>query len=304
MQKFIFRRLVYMIIVVVLSTMFVFTLSRLAGDPRSLFLSEYTTKADWEAWGKEFGLDKPLFAQYFIWLGKAVLGDFGTSLRDQIPAFDVIKSRFPATLQLSAAAFVFALITGVPLGVLSAVKRSTIWDYIGRFFALGGQSVPGFWLGVMLILLFSVQLDLLPAARRGGPDHFILPAITLGWGAAAGFTRLIRSAMLQELDSQFVMFARAKGVRMRTVIWKHAFKNAIIVPITFSGLLAAAYITGTVVTETVFSWPGLGRLAVDAVFNNDFPVMTGVVLFFTVIYVGVNLFVDISYALIDPRIRY
>jgi peptide/nickel transport system permease protein len=207
-------------------------------------------------------------------------------------------------LKLSGAALLFATIVGVPLGVLSAVRRGSFWDYAARIFSLGGQSVPGFWLGIMLILLFAVQLELLPTGRRGGIDHYILPSIALGWSSSAGFTRLIRSAMLQILDSEYIVFARAKGVNSRVIIWKHAFKNAVIVPLTFSGLLVASYITGTVVTETVFAWPGLGRLAVDAVFNNDFPVVTGVVLIFTLIYVGINLFVDIAYAVIDPRIRY
>jgi peptide/nickel transport system permease protein len=293
-----------MIVVVVFATLFVFLMSRASGDPRTLYLSEYTTKADWDKWGEQMGLDKPIFVQYSTWLGNAVRGEFGTSLRDQVDAWEVIKARIPATLQLSGGALLFATIVGVPLGVLSAVRRGSFWDYGARIFSLGGQSVPGFWLGIMLIMLFAVQLELLPTGRRGGIDHYILPSIALGWSSAAGFTRLIRSAMLEILDSEYVVLARAKGVSNRVVIWKHAFRNAVIVPLTYSGLLIASYITGTVVTETVFAWPGLGRLAVDAVFNNDFPVITGVVLIFTLIYVVINLFVDILYAVIDPRIRY
>ena len=293
-----------MIVVVVFATLFVFLMSRASGDPRSLYLSEYTTKADWDKWGEEMGLDKPIFVQYITWFGKAMTGEFGTSLRDQVDAFDVIKARIPATLKLSGAALFLATIVGVPLGVLSAVRRGSFWDYAARIFSLGGQSVPGFWLGIMLIMVFSVWLGLLPTSRLGGPEHYILPSIALGWSSAAGFTRLIRSAMLEILDSQYVVLARAKGVNNRAVIWKHAFKNAMIVPLTFSGLLIASYITGTVVTETVFGIPGLGRLAVDAVFNNDFPVITGVVLIFTLIYVVMNLLVDIAYAVVDPRIRY
>lgn len=293
-----------MVVVILIATMLVFALSRLSGDPRALFLSEYTTQADWDKWGQEMGLDKPYFLQYAIWLGKAVKGDFGTSLRDQTPAFGVIVSRIPATLQLALGAFIFAVVTGIPLGVLSAVKRGSIWDYLGRIFALLGQSMPAFWLGIMLILLLAVQLDWFPTGRRGGINHFILPSITLGWGAAAGFVRLIRSSMLEILDSEYIKFARAKGAGNNAVIWKHAFKNAAIAPLTFAGLLLAGLITGAVVTETVFAWPGLGRLGVDAVFNNDFPVMAGVVLIVAVMYVGVNLVVDVAYALIDPRIKY
>jgi len=302
--RFLVRRLIYLVVVILIATVLVFTLSRLSGDPRALFLSEYTSQADWDAWGREMGLDKPYVFQYAIWLGKAVRGDFGVSLRDQTPAFGVIVSRIPATLQLALGAFVFALVTGIPLGVLSAVKRGSAWDYIGRIFALLGQSMPAFWLGIMLILVLAVQLDWFPTGRRGGITHFILPSITLGWGAAAGFVRLIRSSMLEILDSEYIKFARSKGVGGPTIIWKHAFKNAAIAPLTFAGLLLAGLITDAVVTETVFAWPGLGRLGVDAVFNNDFPIMAGVVLIVSVMYVGVNLVVDVAYALIDPRIRY
>lgn len=304
MQRFIIRRLLYLIVVILATTIFVFALSRMAGDPRHLFLTEYSTKADWEAWGREMGLDRPLVVQYGIWLSKATRGDFGKSLRDQVNALDVIIDRIPGTLQLSAGAFAFTMLVGIPLGVLSAVKRGTPWDYIGRTFALFGQALPAFWLGIMLILVFAVQLDLLPTGRRGGWNHYVLPSVTLGWGTAAGLLRLVRSSMLEVLDSEYIKFARAKGVNTWSVTWKHAFRNAIIPPLTFAGLIFAAFLTGAVVTETVFSWPGLGRLAIQAVFNNDFPVLTGVVMLFTVVYVAVNFLVDILYAYIDPRIRY
>ncbi len=304
MTKFVVVRFVYMLMVILATTIFVFALSRMAGDPRHLFLTEYTTKEDWEAWGKEMGLDRPLVVQYIIWMSKAIKGDFGKSLRDQRNSLVVILERIPGTLQLSAGAFIFMLTLGLPLGVLSAVKRGTLWDYIGRTFALFGQALPAFWVGIMLILIFAVQFDLLPTGRRGGWTHYILPSITLGWGSAAGLLRLVRSSMLEVLDSEYVKFARAKGVTTWSVIWKHAFRNALIPPLTYAGLIFAAFLTGAVVTETVFSWPGLGSLAIQAVFNNDFPVMTGVVMFFTVMYVGVNFLVDLAYAYIDPRIRY
>ncbi len=216
----------------------------------------------------------------------------------------MVMERIPATLQLSLSAFAFVLITGVPLGMLSAVKRSTVWDYLGRTFAVFGQALPPFWLGIMLILLFSVHLGWLPTSQRGGIDHYIMPSITLGWIAAAGMLRLVRSAMLETLDSEFIKFARAKGVGNTRIIWKHGLRNAIIPPLTYAGLLLAGFLAGTVVTETVFAWPGLGKLAVTAVFHNDFPVMTSVVLLFTMLYLGVNLAVDITYAFLDPRIRY
>jgi peptide/nickel transport system permease protein len=303
MKRFIAKRLIASIIILWLATVLVFGLSRAAGDPTFLFISEYTTDEVIAEWRIEFGLDKPLPVQYFNWLSKAVLGDFGASLNEVRPAADVVKQRLPATLELAAVSFLFALAIGIPVGVLSAVKRGTMWDLSGRMFALVGQATPNFWMGIILVLIFSVQFKLLPTSGRGGLDHLILPAITLGSGSAAGLARLTRSAMLEMLDSEFIKFARAKGVSGQSVVWKHAFRNALIVPITYAGLMLAAFTTGTVIVETVFGWPGLGRLAVTAINDNDFPVMSATVLLFTVMYIGVNLVVDISYALVDPRIR-
>ena len=303
MAKYIGRRLLYSVAVLFVTSMIVFGLSRAAGDPRHIFLTEYSTQKDWDAWGKQYGLDKPFIVQYIIWMSDAARGDFGTSLRDHVNARLVIQERIPAPLQLTMGSFIVAIVVGLPLGVMSAVKRGTLWDYLGRSWALLGQALPPYWLGVMLVLLFAVMLDWLPSGRKGGFDHYILPAVTLGWGAASGMLRLTRSAMLEVLDSEYIKMARAKGVGMNWIIWKHALKNAIIAPLTYSGLLLGGLMTGTVITETVFSWPGLGRLAVTAVFNNDFPVLTGVVLLVTVIYLAVNLATDILYAIIDPRIR-
>ena len=304
MQTFLIRRLIAGIVVIVLVSFLVFSLSRLAGDPRLLYTDGYTTADSYEELGKQLGLDKPFVVQYVLWMSGAVRGDFGVSLYARTSAINVIKERIPATLELSAGALVFALITGIPLGVMSAVKRGTIWDYVGRTFALFGQALPAFWLGIMLVLIFSVQLDLLPTSRRGDWSHYVLPSVTLGWVASAGFLRLVRSAMLEILDSEYVKFARAKGVNHQKVIWKHALRNALIPPLTYAGVLMGAFLTGAVVIETVFGWPGLGSLAVKAVLNNDFPVMTGVVMIFAAIYVAANFMVDILYAYIDPRIRY
>ena len=285
------------------ATAVVFGLSRAAGDPTFLFISEYTTDEVIAEWRKEFGLDRPYPIQYLSWLGTAIRGDFGASLNEARPAIDVVVQRLPATLQLAAVSFVFAIAIGIPIGVLSAVKRGSWWDLGGRVFALIGQATPNFWMGIMLVLLFSVQFELLPTSGRGGIDHYVLPAITLGSGSAAGLVRLTRSAMLEMLDSEFVKFARSKGVPAHTVVWKHAFRNSLIVPVTYAGLILAAFTTGTVVVETVFGWPGIGRLAVTAINDNDFPVMSATVLLFTLMYLVVNFIVDISYALIDPRIR-
>lgn len=250
------------------------------------------------------GLDRPLVVQYAIWIADAVRGDFGQSLSQRTNSLEVIAARIPATLQLALGAFAFALLVGLPLGVLSAVKRGSAVDYLGRAVALFGQALPPFWLGIMLILIFAVRLGWLPTSRQGGIENFILPSITLGWLAASGILRLVRSSMLEVLDSEYVKLARAKGVGRLHVVWKHAFRNAILAPLTYAGLLLASLITGAVVTETVFAWPGLGRLAVQAVYANDFPVITGVVMLFTVVYVGMNFLIDVAYGYFDPRIRY
>ena len=302
MKRFLAKRLIASIVIMWFATAVVFGLSRAAGDPTFLFISEYTTDEVIAEWRKEFGLDRPYPIQYLSWLGTAIRGDFGASLNEARPAIDVVVQRLPATLQLAAVSFVFAIAIGIPIGVLSAVKRGSWWDLGGRVFALIGQATPNFWMGIMLVLLFSVQFELLPTSGRGGLDHYVLPAITLGSGSAAGLVRLTRSAMLEMLDSEFVKFARSKGVPAHTVVWKHAFRNSLIVPVTYAGLILAAFTTGTVVVETVFGWPGIGRLAVTAINDNDFPVMSATVLLFTLMYLVVNFIVDISYALIDPRI--
>ncbi len=304
MKVFIARRFIYGLAVILLVSFFIFAMSRMAGDPRDLYVDEYTTAESYAAMGRAMGLDKPLVIQYLVWFGNALTGDFGRSLFVRTSALGVITERIPATMQLTVGAFIFALITGIPLGVVSAVRRGTVWDYIGRTFALYGQALPAFWLGVMLILIFAVELNWLPTSKRGDWTHYVLPSVTLGWGSAAAFVRLTRSAMLEILDSEFVKFARAKGVANQKIIWKHSFKNALIAPLTYAGILLAAFLTGAVVTEQVFAWPGLGRLAVTSVFNNDFPVMTGVVMMFAGFFVAANFIVDMLYAVIDPRIRY
>ena len=304
MRAFILRRFVFMFVTVVIVSGVIFAMSRARGDPRYIYLDNNTTKEQWDAWGREMGLDRPIVAQYFVWLGKAARLDLDKSLWENRPVTDLIKDRFPNTLQLGGAAWLFAVLLGLPLGVLSAVKRGSIWDYLGRTVAIFGQALPPFWLGIMLILLFAVQFDWLPIGRKGGLDHLVLPAITLGWLAAAGLLRLVRSAMLDVLDSEFIKLARAKGVTPWVVIWKHAFRNALLVPLTYSVLILSGFLAGTVVTETVFQWPGLGRLAVQAINTNDFPVMVGTVMFSTVLFVVANFALDIAYAYIDPRIRY
>jgi len=279
-------------------------MSRAVGDPRVLLLDDYSTKDDWDRLGRELGLDKPYYEQYGIFVKEALKGEFGESIQQGRPAMHIILERLPATIQLGVAAFVLSLIVGVPLGILSAVKRGSLLDQFSRVIALIGQSAPPFWLGIMLMFFFAVQLDWLPPFGREGPKSVILPAITLGWFYAAANLRLIRSAMLDVLDSEYIKLARAKGVSSRSIIMKHAFRNALIPPLTFAGVTLGALVTGSLVTETVFAWPGLGKLAVDSLFGLDYPLLQGVVIIFTLMYVGASFLVDVLYAYIDPRIRY
>ena len=297
MVQFLFRRVLLMLVTLCAVSVLVFTMSRIQGDPRTMFMNRGVTQEMWDAWGKEMGLDKPLPIQYLVWASKAARGDLGDSLWER-------RAVTTATVQLGFTTFLFSVVIGIPLGVLSAVHRGTVVDLIGRFVAVTGQALPPFWIGLMLILIFSVWLDLLPAAKKGGLNSFILPTITLGWLFAASILRLVRSSMLSVLDEEFIKLARAKGVRNTSVIWKHAFKNAAAAPLTYSGLLLAGLCTGTVVTESVFGWPGIGRLSIDAVLQNDFPMLAGLVLLFTLLFIIGNLVVDIVLALIDPRVRY
>ena len=304
MQRFLLRRFLISIVTVLVVSVMIFGMSRAVGDPRVLLLDDYSTKDDWDRLGRELGLDKPYYEQYGIFIKDAVKGEFGESIQQGRPAMHIILERLPATIQLGFAAFVLSLIVGIPLGILSAVMRGSLLDQFSRIIALIGQSAPPFWLGIMLMFFFAVQLDWLPPFGREGPKSVILPAITLGWFYAAANLRLIRSAMLDVLDSEYIKLARAKGVSSRSIILKHAFRNALIPPLTFAGVTLGALVTGSLVTETVFAWPGLGKLAVDSLFGLDYPLLQGVVILFTLMYVGASFLVDVLYAYIDPRIRY
>ena len=310
MRRFIVRRIFFAFFSIVVATMAVFFISRAAGDPLDLYAnSGYGLSAEGEiAIRARLGLDKPVVIQYALWLGRALKGDMGETLLDRKPVFRVVTARLPATIELGAAAYFLSFFVGVPLGVLSAVKRGSGWDYFGRFFALLGQAVPQFWLGLVLILIFAIHWEIFPAALRGDGildiKHLILPTITLAWGGFAFYTRITRSAMLQVLDSEYIRLARAKGVGNTVVIWKHAFKNALIQPLTGMTLGLVGLLNGAVLTETIFAWPGMGNMAITAVNNNDFPVLQAVVFFFTVLIVGMTFVADLAYAFIDPRIRY
>lgn len=310
MLRYVIRRLLLGVVAVLGATVIVFALSRMAGDPRYLFIGQSgygATQAQWDAWGKEMGLDKPEVVQYFIWLGHVLRGDLGKSIAAQAPVTTLIRQTMSASAQLALGAWLFGTLVGVPLGVLSALKRGRLLDYAARVFALLGQSLPIFWTGLMAILVFAVILRWLPVGTKGqglAVRNFILPSITLGWFPAAGYMRFTRSTMLEVLDSEYIKFARAKGVSGWTVIWKHAFKNASLVPLTYSALLLVGFVSGVVVTETIFSWPGMGTLAVNSIIQSDFPVLSAIVLIVAVLYVLVVLLLDILYAVLDPRIRY
>ncbi|MEX2599541.1 MAG: ABC transporter permease [Dehalococcoidia bacterium] len=305
MARFLLFRLLYMCVVVIGISILVFTLSRMSGDPRYLYMTPGSRWSEevWEARGRALGLDKPLVMQYLIWAGRAVRGNFGESVWHKRNSLDVIRERAPATIKLSGIAYLLALPLGISLGVVSAVKRGTMTDLGVRGLALVGQAAPPFFLALALIVIFAVQLNWLPTSRMGGWTNYVLPVFTLVWLAAAGLARITRSAMLEVLDTEYIKLARAKGVGRSKVILKHGLKNALIAPLTVAAILFANFLTGTVVVETVFAWPGLGRLAVDATLNNDFPLVTGLVVIFTLIYLFSSLAADLFYAVIDPRIR-
>ena len=305
MARFLALRFGYMVIVMIGVSILVFTLSRMSGDPRYLYMTPGSrwSQEIWDARGRELGLDKPAVVQYLIWAGRAVRGNFGDSVWHKRNSLDVIIARAPATLQLSGISFALALFLGISLGIASAVKRGSLIDLAIRGFALIGQAAPPFLLAIVLIFIFAVYLDLLPTSRRGDWTSFVLPVTTLAWLAAASITRITRSSLLEVLDSEYIKLARAKGVGRRTIIFKHALKNALIAPLTVAAILFASFITGTVVIETVFAWPGLGRLAVDATLNNDFPLVTGLTVIFAAVYLFSSLTADLLYAYIDPRVR-
>ena len=252
-------------------------------------------------------LDDPVPVQYAYWVADVLRGNLGLDLTNKRPIAPVLRERLPHTLQLAFAAFIIATIVGLPLGVLSAVKRGSIWDLMGRTFAALGIATPTFWAAMVAILVFSVMLGWLPTATKGegfAIRNFILPTFVLSTHAMAGYLRLMRSAMLDTLDSEYVKLARAKGARGRTVIWKHAFKNAALVPLTYAGLLLAGFITGSIAVEVVFAWPGVARFGAEAAVANNLPVVVAVTLMFTSFYVAINFVVDVLYGFVDPRIRY
>ena len=302
MRRFLLSRILQALVTLWLLTMVAFVMTRLTGDPLDVLLDARATEDDRKAMASVLGLDRPLPVQYAIYLGHAVLGNFGDSFKTRRPALTMVMERLPLTLELGTTAFLVSLVIAVPIGVISAVRRDTSVDVLGKVIALLGQSFPTFWLGLMLILLFAVTLEWLPASGAGGPAHLVLPSITLGWFTVAGIMRLVRSAMLDTLGQEYVVTARAKGLRESGVVWKHALRNALIPPLTYAGLIFVGLLAGAVVTETVYAWPGVGQIVIESVAFRDFPVIQVILLLFGVMYVGMNLVIDLLYIWIDPRI--
>ncbi len=249
------------------------------------------------------GFDDPMAVQYLRFLRGALRGDFGESVRHGEPAMGLVVERLPATFELAGAGLLLALCLAIPTGIVSAVRRNTAVDYVSTVLALLGQAMPTFWLGIMLILLFSVRLSWLPSSGRGDLEHLILPAITLGLFTTARITRLTRSGMLEVLGQDYIRTARAKGMSEPPVVWKHALKNASIPIVTIVGIELGTLLGGSVITETIFAWPGVGRLSVQAIFNRDYPVVQAAVFLLAATFVLVNFLVDVLYTYLDPRIR-
>lgn len=304
MARYILVRVFQGIICIIGASIIIFVASRLSGDVVLLLLPPDATEEQIEIMRREIGLDKPLYVQYFMFAGKALKGDFGKSHRWEMPAMELITGRFPATIQLALSALAFSVTTALFFGVLSAVYQGSWFDNFGKIFALLGQAMPGFWVGLMFILFFAVKLGWLPAFGKGGLKHLILPAVTLGWYSVAAQTRMIRSAMLDVLDSDYIKTARAVGVPRRILIWKYALRNAAVPLVTMLGVYFASMLGGSFIVETIFAWPGVGRTVVDAIFARDYPVVQAGVLFTSIFFVCSNLLVDLTYGLIDPRIRY
>ena len=303
MRKYIIRRLGYSVISLVLLSLTIFFFVRVTGDPAVLLVEPGASKADLDQIRQQFGLDRPLFIQYGHFVSALVRGDFGQSFYYRTPVLELYLSRLPNSLMLAAAAMALSLLIGIPSGILAAVRVNGWWDRVGKIFSLLGLSLPSFWVGLVMILFFSVYLGWLPSSGAGTISHLIMPAFALGWFFAAAHMRMTRSSMLEVMGSEYVKLARLKGLPERMVITKHAFKNALIPVLTLAGINLVIMVNVAVVVETVFAWPGIGRLLYEGVAFRDFPVVQATVLLGGVMIVVVNLLVDILYAVIDPRIR-
>ncbi len=303
MTSYLARRFSQSLLVLLGISFVVFAILHLTGDPTLVLLPPDASPEDVKRFREAMGFNDPFFVQYARFMRGALQGNFGESIRHGEPAFHLVVERLPATLELAGAGLGIALLLAIPAGIVSAVRRNSLIDYVSTVIALLGQSMPTFWLGIMLILVFSVQFNLLPSSGRGTLMHLILPAITLGLFTTARITRLTRSGMLEVLSQDYIRTARAKGVGDPPIVWKHALKNAAIPIVTIVGIELGTLLGGSVITETIFAWPGVGRLSVQAIYNRDYPVVQAAVFILASTFVIVNLLVDVLYTYLDPRIR-
>jgi peptide/nickel transport system permease protein len=302
-RAYLFSRLAQTLLVVFLSLTAVFFLARLGGDPVLLFLPMDIQAKDLNEFRQRLGFNDPLPVQYGRFMAGAVRGDFGESLRYKQDALGLVLERLPATLKLGGSALLLTFLLAIPVGVISAMRRGSVWDFVGMGGAVLGQAIPGFWLGLMLIYLFSVQLGWLPTGGTGGVVHYVMPVIVLASFYAARIARLTRSAVLDVLGEDFILTARAKGLAELVVVAKHTLRNAAIPIVTLAGLETGQLLGGAVITETIFAWPGVGRLTVQALLNRDFPLVLAAVFVISLTYTLTNLVVDLLYGWIDPRTR-
>ena len=305
MQRYILIRLIQSVFTLIGVSIIVFSLARLSGNPLDVLLPDEADDETFERISELWGLNDPWYVQYFTFVKNASRGEFGPSFKWQgRTAMELVFLHLPATLQLAGLSIMVSVILAVPIGVMSAVKKGTLLDTVGKLVALLGQSLPSFWLAIVMIWIFAVKLGWFPTSGRGGFDHMILPGIAMGWFSVASFMRLTRSSMLNVLDSEYIKLARIKGLPEWKVIWKHGLKNAAIPPLTVFGAVVVGQMTGSVTIETVFAWPGIGLLALQAVNARDYQVIQAVTMFISVLFIGMNLLIDILYAYIDPRIRF
>jgi ABC-type dipeptide/oligopeptide/nickel transport system permease component len=303
--KYLARRLLLTVPVLLGVATLVFALIHFVpGDPARAILGEVASDADVADLRRQLGLDRPLVVQYGAFLGSLAQADLGTSLRTGAPVLREIAERLPATFELAAAAILIALAFAIPLGITAAVWRGTSVDHAAMTLSLAGVAMPNFWLGPLLAIVFAVELGWLPVSGRGGLEHLVLPAISLGAALAAVLARMARATLADQLEEQYVLAARARGVSYARAVLVHAFRNSLIPIVTLAGLQIGAVLTGAVITETIFAWPGVGRLLVQSIGFRDYPMVQGCILLIAVTYVAVNLAVDLMYAVLDPRIRY
>ena len=303
MGQFVLRRALYAVVTLFILSLTIFSVVRLTGDPVTLMAEPGAQEADLALVRKEWGLDQPIPIQYAAFVKNILTGELGVSFNYEMPVSTLYFQRLPNSLELALAATLISFVIGIPAGIICAVRVNTGWDHLGKIIALLGLSVPGFWLGLVMILVFSVWLGWLPTSGQGGWRNLIMPAVALGWYFAASLLRLTRSSMLEVLRSEYIKLARLKGLPAFAVVAIHAFKNALIPVLTLAGVNLVVMLNAAVIIEVIFAWPGIGRLLYEGIFQRDFPLVQGVVMEAGVMIVGINLLVDILYAYIDPRIR-